>query len=202
VLAGFFDGISDNWVHGLVLWAAAAVVGWEAGRERRGTASPDQPLLPHRGPGSRSRGERVVLVGAALLFAGTVSSWHLYTWPITGAVVAVALAGLAVGWRGPLTAPVRAPVLDRVGTGLWVAVAVAAGLWELFALSQQPSLTLGSYDHPTVSVLMDSVLSTHLGRALALLAWLGLGWFLLGTTPLAAGSRSRMSRRRVVDDVA
>ena len=101
----------------------------------------------------------------------------------------VAVAGLAVGWRGPLTNPTAAPTPDLVGSRLWVGLAVAAGLWELVALSQQPSLTQGSYAHPTVSVLLDSVLATHTGRSLVLLAWLGLGWFLLDATTLTPRPR-------------
>ncbi len=202
VLAGFFDGISDNWLHGLVLWTAAYVVGWEAAQERLGAAPPEQPLLPRSAPGRRSRTTSAVLVVTALLFAATVGSWHRYTWPMTAAIVVVAIAGLAVGWRGPLTAPTPAPALDRVGSRLWVGLAVAAGLWELFALSRQPSLTQGSYAHPTVSVLMDSVLSTHAGRSLVVLAWLALGWFLLDATKVIPRSRSASPVTGGTDDLA
>ena len=140
----------------------------------------------------------------ALLFATTVGSWQRYTWPMTAAVVLVAVAGLAVGWRGPLTTPTGVPTLDRDGSRLWVGLAVAAGLWELFALSQQPSFTQGSYAHPTVSVLMDSVLSTHAGRSLVLLGWLALGWFLLDATRVTPRSRSRtpLLQIEVTDDLA
>ena len=109
-----------------------------------------------------------------------------------------------MGWRGPLTTPTGVPTLDRVGSRLWVGLAVAAGLWELFALSQQPSFTQGSYAHPTVSVLMDSVLSTHAGRSLVLLGWLALGWFLLDATRVTPRSRSRtpLLQIEVTDDLA
>src|SRR5438552_817955 len=39
VVAGFFDGISDNWVHACFLGAVAAALASEAARERRGLAS-------------------------------------------------------------------------------------------------------------------------------------------------------------------
>ena len=201
VLAGFFDGISDNWVHGLVLWTAGCVVGWEASQERTGATPPAQPLLPRRATRRRSRVTSAMLVVAALLFAVTVGSWHRYTWPMTAAIVLVAGAGLAVGWRGPLTAPTTG-VLDRVGSRLRVGLAVAAGLWELFALSQQPSLTQGSYAHPTLSVLMDSVLSTHAGRSLTLLAWLALGWYLLDATKVTPRSRSPLRTTGGNDELA
>ena len=202
VLAGFFDGISDNWLHGLVLWSAACVVGWEARQESAGAASPEQPLLRRSDAGRRSRITGGVLVVSALAFAVTVGSWHRYTWPMTGAIVLVAVAGLATGWRGPLTTPTAEPAADRVGSRLWVGLGIAAGLWELLALSQQPSLTEGSYAHPTVSVLMDSVLASHAGRSLALLAWLALGWFLLEATTVAPRRQSPSRTTEASDELA
>ena len=64
------------------------------------------------------------------------------------------------------------------GTLAWVAVLVVGCLWELGALLQQPSLTTDSYAHPTISTLTDPVLATSPGRAVVLLAWLALGWYL------------------------
>jgi hypothetical protein len=136
------------------------------------------------------------------LFTSWVGSWHRYTWPMTAAIVLVAIAGLAIAWRGPLTRPTARPAPDRVGTRLWVGLGIAAGLWELLALSRQPSLTQGSYAHPTVSVLMDSVLSTHAGRSLTLFAWLGLGWFLLNATKQTPMSRTALATSGASDELA
>jgi hypothetical protein len=58
-------------------------------------------------------------------------------------------------------------------------VFVALALWELSALLLQPSLTTGSWAHPTISVLMDPILATHLGRSIVLSLWLASGGFLL-----------------------
>jgi hypothetical protein len=69
--------------------------------------------------------------------------------------------------------------LDPRGVRAWAAVFLALALWELTNLLLQPSLTEGSSDHPTISVLMDPVLATHAGRSLFLALWLWLGWFLL-----------------------
>jgi hypothetical protein len=55
---------------------------------------------------------------------------------------------------------------------------VGAGLWELVALLGQPDLVTGSWEHPTVSVLLDPVLATYPGRAAVLAGWLAGGWFL------------------------
>jgi len=98
-----------------------------------------------------------------------------------------------VRWRAPLTNPSAAPTLDGVGSRHWIGIAVAAGLWELFALSPQPSLTQGPWAHRTVSVLMDSVLAAQAGCSLVLLAWPARGWFLLDATRVASRSRSPLT---------
>ena len=69
--------------------------------------------------------------------------------------------------------------LPVAGTLAWAAVLVAGCLWELGALLQQPSLTTDSYSHPTVSTLTDPVLANSPGRAVVLLGWLALGWYLV-----------------------
>ena len=56
---------------------------------------------------------------------------------------------------------------------------MAVGVLELVSLLLQPSLRASSYAHPTLSYLMDPILSSHTGRSLTLLVWIGLGWFLL-----------------------
>ena len=61
----------------------------------------------------------------------------------------------------------------------WLAVFVGAALWELTSLSFQPSLTVNSSAHPTISVLLDPVLSHHLGRSVGLAVWLAIGWFVV-----------------------
>jgi len=58
-------------------------------------------------------------------------------------------------------------------------VLVAGCLWELSSLLQQPSLTTDSYAHPTISTLTDPLLATSPGRAVALLAWVAFGWYLV-----------------------
>jgi hypothetical protein len=58
-------------------------------------------------------------------------------------------------------------------------VFVAACLWELWSLLEQPNLATSSYAHPTISTLTDPVLSTWAGRSIVLAGWLALGWFLV-----------------------
>jgi hypothetical protein len=177
VLAGFFDGISDNWVHALVLWGAAYVVARDVARSARGIAPPTATAM-FSGTGPRRR-SLLVFVAAAVVYAVIAGSFDRYTWPITAAVVLPGVLVLAAAWPGPLW---HRPVPARprtLGTTLWATVFVAAGLWELTALLMQPTLQGGSYSHPTISYLMDTVLSHQVGRSVTLLVWIALGAFLL-----------------------
>jgi len=49
---------------------------------------------------------------------------------------------------------------------------------------------------------MDSVLSTHAGRSLTLLAWLALGWYLLDATKVTPRSRSPLRTTGGNDELA
>jgi hypothetical protein len=95
------------------------------------------------------------------------------------AVAGLGAAVVAVGWRGPRHTRAAPPRPPAVGLALWGAVFVAACLWELWSLLEQPNLATSSYAHPTISTLTDPVLSTWAGRSVVLAAWLGLGWFLV-----------------------
>ena len=171
-LAGFVDGMSDNWVHGAVLGGAAVAVWIDGGRPPTEQAG----LLPHRlRPASV-----VAVIGAAAVYVAVAGAMPRYSWWLTAAVVAPGVAALVLAWRGPLRARPAPPPPGRAGVACWATLFVAAGLWELAALLLQPSLEVGSYAHPTISYLMDTVLADWPGRCLTLAAWLALGWVLLG----------------------
>ena len=188
LLAGLFDGMSDSWVHAVLLFAAAVAVGRDAWYSA--TGRPTRPSVPALRTRDRTRlGRRrspvpTVLAATAAAGYGIVAgAFERYTWPDTVAILVPATVVLLVGWRGPLRAR---PVPQRVGPRslrLWSAVLVTFGLWELSALLLQPSLERGSWAHPTISFLMESVLATHAGRTVTLLAWLALGWGLLTQVP-------------------
>jgi hypothetical protein len=192
LLAGVFDGISDNWVHAAVLIAAALAVGREAWNG--GTGPSARQSVPLLRPAAMDRIDRrarrwltVAAVTATVGYAAAAGGFERYTWPDTVAILVPASVVLAVGWRGQLRPrPAPQPVGVR-SVRLWSAVLVVAGTWELAALLLQPSLQHGSWAHPTLSYLMDSLLATYSGRTLTLLAWLALGWWLLwqlpGTSP-------------------
>ena len=135
------------------------------------------------GQRARARWRRPALLAAGLaggvLYAVAVGSFSRYSWPATVPVAGLGAVVVAIGWRGPRhTRPAR-PRPPLVGLALWGAAFVAACLWELWSLLEQPDLATSSYTHPTISTLTDPVLSSWAGRSIVLLAWLGLGWFLV-----------------------
>jgi hypothetical protein len=75
--------------------------------------------------------------------------------------------------------PSEPDAVPRNGYRWWSGWATALGLWELAALLSQPDLMTGSSSHPTVSVLMDPVLATDLGRFSVFALWVGAGWWLV-----------------------
>jgi len=194
VLAAFFDGVSDNWVHAILLTAVSVLVARDAVLAVRGVDAPESvALLPGSGHLTRRQGLGLLLVAVA--YSAVAGAWGRYTWPDTFAILVPGVAVLMVGWRGSLR-PVPVPdAPSRRGVRTWSLVLVALGLWELFALLAQPSFTVSSDAHPTVSYLMDPVLASHLGRSLTLLAWLVIGWYVLGQVP-------GRPREEVADDVA
>jgi hypothetical protein len=190
LLAGTFDVLSgDRVVDGVVLFAVAVALGWDAPRRRgqaraasaageaqAGTAAAPAATPVPRGPAS-PRHSPALLVGG-VVYAVLAAGLGRYSWPATVAVAAPAVAAVAaVRGRPPGDGPGRLP---RAGLLAWASVFVALGLWELSALLLQPSLTTDSYVHPTISVLMDPVLAGHLGRSVVLSLWLACGWYLVG----------------------
>jgi hypothetical protein len=191
VLAGTFDLLSgDRVIDGAILLAVAVALGWDAARR----PSAERAAAEVAGPGEDStrpaRAEvpapgrpvpwrsPMALLGG-LVYAVVVAGFARYSLPATLAVWAPAAAGVAVAWRrpagdGPDPAPVHAG-----GAAVWAVVFVALALWELAALLLQPSLTTTSWAHPTISVLLDPILATHLGRTVVLSLWLASGWWLL-----------------------
>jgi hypothetical protein len=152
-----------------------------------GRAGSGQPATaPASAPRVRAPagGLRRSLAAAALLTGGVLYAWlagtfSRYSWPATAAVTGLGVIVVLIGWQGPL---LYRPSRDRppvVGTALWAGVLVLGCLWELVSLLRQPSLTITSYAHPTISALTDPVLANAGGRSAVLAVWLALGWYLL-----------------------
>jgi hypothetical protein len=188
VLAGVFDLLSGDFlVHGLVLLAVAGGLVWDAarGRPREGAPPVGEPPterpMPRRDAASVTSARRRISWTAfavpALAYAVIVGAFARYSWPASIAVLIPAAAAIAIAWRTP-SRGVSTTVGGRSASA-WAVVFVALALWELAALLLQPSLTADSYAHPTISVLMDSVLASSIGRSAFLAVWLGVGRVLL-----------------------
>ena len=193
----FFTAISGKPVDGVLMLLVAVGLAWDAGR--RALRHPDTAdvaglagatgatgatgTVGAGAPAWRRGGGRRVLAGALLaggaVYAGVVGSFSRYSWPVTACIIVLGTVVVLIGWHGPVRARPAGGRLPVAGTLAWIAVLVAGCLWELGALLQQPSLTTDSYSHPTISTLTDPVLATSPGRAVVLLAWLALGWYLV-----------------------
>jgi hypothetical protein len=184
----FFTYISGKPVDGVLMVIVAAGLAWDAGRRSRagggvsdaGQAVGAPDLSPERGlAGGRRRllGIIALLAGGAV-YAGVVGSFSRYSWPATTGIIGLGTVVVLIGWQGPLRHRRVAGRLPLIGALAWAVVLVFGCLWELAALLLQPSITTGSYAHPTISTLTDPLLSTWPGRSVLLAAWLAFGWYL------------------------
>lgn len=178
----FFTSISGKPVDGVLMLIVAVGLAWDAGR--RALRHPEAEETPAPARTDRLRGRRrrfavIALLAGAVAYAGVVGSFSRYSWPATAAIIGLGTVVVLIGWHGPVRARPDGGRPPVPGALAWLAVLVAGCLWELSALLQQPSLTTDSYAHPTISTLTDPVLATSPGRAVILLAWLALGWYLV-----------------------
>ncbi len=174
LLAGLFDGMSGNPIHGLVLAGAGGgliVVPPRVGEAIEISSAGDRR---RRGEGQRWH----IVLPVALAFGLVAGGLQRYTWPVTFAILVPGITGLVVAsrsrWR---EAP--AERLDRAGVGAWIGVLIGLGIFELANFVLQPSRLEGSFDHPTLSTLFDDVVIGHPSRAIALTVWALVGWWLV-----------------------
>jgi hypothetical protein len=117
----------------------------------------------------------VARVAAAAAYAWVAGSFQRFSWPATMAVFVPGAVALALALRAPAGPRRPARRINPRGGALWLGLFLAFCLWEVVAFLYQPSPTVGSLDHPTLSVLTDPILAHHPARSLALLGWLGIG---------------------------
>ena len=125
-----------------------------------------------------ARRRAVVLMAAAgtVAYAALAATTRVNTVP---AVVAVAVPGATVAaltLRRP-ERPVAASPLLRRTTMLWAVVALTGLLWEAGAYVGE--LTIGQYEHPTLSILLEPSLQHPVVRFAAWSLWLMAGWRLV-----------------------
>jgi hypothetical protein len=108
---------------------------------------------------------------AAMALAAVPLGWVISTWGL--ATIAVVVAGppmlyLALTTGGTVGRP-------RSGWWLWAVVGVLTCLWELAQFLQQPDARTDSWDHPTLSVVLDPLVASGPGRTVLVIVWLVAG---------------------------
>jgi len=166
VIAGIVEMISGGTAaRGAVLFAAAGLILADRVRLSRGKpVSPlaattlQEALAPHWWP------LLLVAVGVA------VALLREHTLPLTVITGSIGIA--LVGWAW-LTGPGGDTAAPSPGRSLlwWGGLFLALGLWELTALLGQPTLAVYSAEHPTISFLIEPILATFPGRAVAVGLW-------------------------------
>jgi len=169
VVAGLFDTLSGgNPVDSSLLVAVGVLL----------AVFPDGPS-PREAQGIQVRlGAVATAFSLALAFAIVVGGFERQTWPITIGVLGPGIAALILAWRGTRRRD-AGPRLEPRLVLPWIVLFVTLGLFELTNLLLQPGLTIDSFDHPTLSVLSDSLLTGHVGRSAGLFVWLLMGAYLL-----------------------
>jgi hypothetical protein len=128
VLAGVFDLLSGDFlIHGIVLFAVAGALLWDA-RSQRVRASAEVVAAPPRvvegtRPGRSLPPAPLVIAGGA--FAILVGSFARYSCPASLALFGVAAAAVAIAWREPRTRRAPPEPVSRAGAIAWTAVFVS-----------------------------------------------------------------------------
>lgn len=142
--------------------------------ERRRTSEESVTAQPLRVPGY------TVLAAAALVLAFGRDSV-----PVAVAISAIGLAALVTEWRDP-SLPADRPVPRR--GWVWSAVGLSWCLWELISFVYEQAAGGLSLTHPTMSDLVDPLLTSRLAQAAAIAGWLAAGLAMLRAA--AAARRS------------
>jgi hypothetical protein len=121
---------------------------------------------------------------AGVAYAAVASSTRPFTWSadvVTAIPVAVG-ASITV-WSMVRKAGTGTGDRDSHGTGpapwsrwwsVWLVPLAAATAWELYCFAHLPRLR-----HPTLSALIDILDSTRIGKTVAFVLWLALGWLVV-----------------------
>jgi hypothetical protein len=93
-------------------------------------------------------------------------------------VLAVSVPGLLIlplAWRVGPVGRVAGP--GRAGW-VWAVVMMLVCLWELISFLSQPDPSTDSYDHPTLSAILNPLFGSATVRSVVLIAWLAIGLWL------------------------
>lgn len=129
-------------------------------------------------------GGAVLVVGGVLAYAALAA----LTRPLTRAAeIACAIPAMLVLLLAVRRPPVAAAASDpaqpsqplRRTALAWLGLLAVAAGWELAAWLQQPAYNIPSYDHPTISLLLDPLTESGPLRVAGWLGWLWAGWRLV-----------------------
>jgi len=144
---------------------------WPRTRDRLVDATPG-PLAP----APRVLGT-VVVVGYGVL----VSLVPQTTWWLDACLAVAGVVALRAVVRPPAPATHRAtrtPVVPR-NWWLWPVLAASLALVELYSFLSQAGPRTDSEQHPTVSTLVEPILTHQPTRAIGIVAWALVGWWLV-----------------------
>lgn len=131
-------------------------------------------------------GEPFRVPGFAVVAAGLlVLAFGRDSVPVAIAISVIGLVALRAEWRDP-SLPVDRPVPHRAW--LWSAVALSWCAWELLSFGYEQAAGGLSLTHPTMSDLVDPLLTHRWVQALAITGWLAAGLAMLRAAATARRS--------------
>jgi hypothetical protein len=114
-----------------------------------------------------------MVAAGTVAYAALAATTRVNTVPAVVAVAVPVTTVAALTLRRPERLVAASPLLRRT-TMLWAVVALTGLLWEAGAYFGE--LTIGQYEHPTLSVLLESSLQHPVVRFAAWSLWLMAGW--------------------------
>jgi hypothetical protein len=173
IIAGLFHFGRGAEVDGLVFVVIGIALVIAELRDRRETGPPAREPL--------GTWWLMVAAVACVGFGLVVGQWELAS---PGVIFAIAVPGLLIlplAWRVGPPSEERAPGPKWV----WAGVMVLVCLWELISFLSQPDPQTDSYDHPTLSAILNPMFQHEPFRVVVLAAWLAIGFWLARrlTTP-------------------
>ena len=123
--------------------------------------------------GTHRRAIVLMVAAGTVAYAALAATTRVNTVPAVVAVAVPVTAVAALTLRRPERLVAASPLLRRT-TMLWAVVALTGLLWEAGAYFGE--LTIGQYEHPTLSVLLEPSLQHPVVRFAAWSLWLMAGW--------------------------
>ena len=166
IIAGLFHFGRGAEVDGLVFVIIGIALVVAELRDRRETPPPREASLD----------KRWILLGALLClgYGLLVGRWALASAQVILAVAVPGLLILPLAWRVGPPGENRAPRTKWV----WAGVMILVCLWELISFLSQPDPQTDSYDHPTLSAILNPMFQHESFRVVVLTVWLAIGFWL------------------------